>query len=69
MGVTEIALYERTRREYGTEIADGAYEAFSFTNADKYGIERAWTIAVNRALEVDRFYAHETGAVRRTRWR
>lgn len=64
MEIAEITCYERTRREHGTEVADGAYDFLSPRQVKKFGIERAWTIAVNRVLEEDRLYAHLTGAVR-----
>lgn len=66
MGITETDLYEQTLRDHGMDVADDAHRIFSWGLAEKHGVERGWTIALNRALETDRAYAHETGAVRRS---
>lgn len=65
MDLTELELYERTRREHGLQVAEDANFVLSYRNVEKHGIQRAWTIAVRTVLEQERFHDHGTGSVRR----
>ena len=64
MDIEELELWEAAARTHGRDVADEAYRWVNDTTAAKVGYARAWQIALRYAVENDRFYAHETGAIR-----